>query len=385
MRTTSAMLSILAVLVAVLIPASPLIAADFSADIVHKENDEIVHGRFFQSGERYRMELKQDGEDISVIVDPGTGTTHVLVHSQKIFVTMKSSGMQSVMNNAFEAYKLSRELYESREAGTESIAGYKCDKIEVSGQGTLMMTAWVSRELGMPLKIVAVAVADREVELANIEEGPVDASLFEIPSGYKDMTPPDAPTQGDAAEPVEQKEEAELSVDTAAAEAAIFEALAEKGVERTTESGTIRLKRKANPILKSYFPDWTFYSVSRALEVDGGTAFSYLQYNTIAYGGEDAAVVFLSAPGTDMPLENGLVIIQDAGIGLGSEEDARALASVLDALYDDSQVESVEPLEGNRWAICTGDFFDNRKGFIVQLGDGGKVVGLSYTLNIDGQ
>jgi hypothetical protein len=195
MRTESPLtkLSVLAVLVTVLFSAPALIAADLSADLIQKEGDNIIKGKVFLSETQYRMDMNENGQDISIIVDLGTGTTNVLIHSQKMFMTIENGSMKSASNNPFEAYRQSAERYETKKAGTENINGYKCKKMEMSDQGKILMTAWISDKFEIPLKLVQAANPNREIELKNIKEGPLDKSLFQAPAGYQVMNMPSPP------------------------------------------------------------------------------------------------------------------------------------------------------------------------------------------------
>jgi hypothetical protein len=54
----------------------------------------------------------------------------------------------------------------------------------VSGGGQVFVTAWVSDEFALPLK-VQTQLDGRTVELRNIKPGPQDPALFALPAGYK--------------------------------------------------------------------------------------------------------------------------------------------------------------------------------------------------------
>jgi len=53
--------------------------------------------------------------------------------------------------------------------------------------GQEVMTQWVSQKLGFPARIVMDVSENKSVELQNIQEGPVDDALFDIPSEYTKM------------------------------------------------------------------------------------------------------------------------------------------------------------------------------------------------------
>ena len=193
MRTEScfAKMFVLAMLATVLFSTSALAASDdFSADLISKDGENIIKGKLFLSGSNYRMDMNEEGEDISIIVDLGTGRTNVLIHSQKMFMTIKNGSMKSASNNPFESYKQSAERYGTKQTGTEKINGYKCKIMEISDEGKKLMTAWVCDKFEIPLKLIRSVEPYGEMELKNIKEGPIDKSLFKTPPEYQGMNMP---------------------------------------------------------------------------------------------------------------------------------------------------------------------------------------------------
>jgi Ca-activated chloride channel homolog len=162
----------------------PVSAAQFSADMILGEPEKTLHGRIFVRDEKYRMEVQEGDQTVSVLVDEKAGLTRVLVPSEKIYLEMKNDDLRSAMNNPFVAFQISEAQYKSRNMGKETVHGYECTKKLIRSSGKDFLTAWFADQLGFAIKIVNHLSEGRFVELANIQEGPQEESLFQPPAGY---------------------------------------------------------------------------------------------------------------------------------------------------------------------------------------------------------
>ena len=166
---------------------APAQAAQFSADLIDAKGDRTLHGKIYVKDHQYRMEMPEAEEKVIILVDEKTGTTRVLAPAERIFLEFKNTNMKSLMNNPFQAFRYSKERYESKAMGKETINGYVCQKTLLSAQGQDLMTAWMSTKLGFLVKIVNHGKKGMFFELKNIKEGPVDDTHFKVPEGYKKM------------------------------------------------------------------------------------------------------------------------------------------------------------------------------------------------------
>jgi outer membrane lipoprotein-sorting protein len=163
-------------------------AAEFSAVIVTNSAGEERRSKIYINGDKIRREFANPG-----------GNTIFIVPGDKAIMWMLEPEIQVYRELPFDkdaspkSLNLPKEGGESKLVGTETLNGYVTDKYETSIKtptGTRMGTMWISKKLGVPLKI---ETADKLFvqEYKDIKEGGVDDALFAIPSGYrkKDMPP----------------------------------------------------------------------------------------------------------------------------------------------------------------------------------------------------
>lgn len=164
------------------------LAAEFSADMVHKMGTMTSEGKIYVKGKKTRMEGGM-GQGIT-IVDGDAGTVWVLQPAQRMYMEMKKGAQTMQPTQADEELA---KVADKKLMGTETVNGYQCEKYLYTYRdkklGTL--TQWVSPKLGYPLKMIhASAEGETTFEYRNIKEGGVADSLFQIPSGYTKMEMP---------------------------------------------------------------------------------------------------------------------------------------------------------------------------------------------------
>ena len=161
----------------------------FTADMVQHISGKTKMSKIYVKDKKYRMEQEEGGEQIIVIVDQEAGVTRVLVPTEKKYMEMESKDPTSLMNDPFQSFKFLSTIAEKKHLGTEKVSGYNCNKYVIKDQGQDLMTQWVSQSLKFPIKIVN-HTANMSMELKNIQGGPVDDTLFQIPAGYEKMKKP---------------------------------------------------------------------------------------------------------------------------------------------------------------------------------------------------
>ena len=174
-----------------LIIGGTVYAGSFSADQVISENGKTKTSQFFLLDDLYRLDVVDDGQELIILVNRKSGMTKILMPDEKQYRENKNDSFFSVSNNPIEAYNRIRRDYQSRTSGTEMIAGISCDKEILSDDGNDLMTAWVAKAYGLPIRIVNPATGDR-FELKNIKEGRIDKAKFQMPAGYAEMEDPAA-------------------------------------------------------------------------------------------------------------------------------------------------------------------------------------------------
>lgn len=181
--------------VALLLAGGHARAASFSAELVDRRGTSTDTGTFAFDNGNYRFELPSHGQKVVVIFQTQTGVTHLLVPAEKRFIAAGRDDPRSAMLSAFAAYATQARQHGVRNEGTETIAGLPCTKQVVASGDQVFVVAWISEDLGLPLKI-EIPVFNHTVELRAIQRGPQEASLFAVPADYRP-----APTADDEPPP----------------------------------------------------------------------------------------------------------------------------------------------------------------------------------------
>jgi len=173
--------------------SAPALAVEFKADMIHHITGESKSGPIFVKGALYRMEQKEEGQQIIVIVNQDTGVIRVLIPERKQYIEFPANDPSALMNDPFQSVKYMVSPAcgaASKLVGTETVNGYVCDKYVISMQDTDVITEWVSQKLKFPIKIVNHTAQDTFTEFRNIKEGSIVDTLFQLPAGYTKMAEP---------------------------------------------------------------------------------------------------------------------------------------------------------------------------------------------------
>ena len=166
--------------------SAPVLAAEFSADVIQKMGDEVKKGKFFVKGNKMRMEF----EEGITIMDMATGKTITLQPEEKMYIEMPAMGSPATAADSDEELA---KIATKKKIGTEKVNGYKCDKHLITYHDKAMgkMTQWYAKKLNYPIKTVYHGPQGEMVtEYTNIKEGGVNDSVFEVPRGYRKMSMP---------------------------------------------------------------------------------------------------------------------------------------------------------------------------------------------------
>ncbi len=165
---------IIAVLMAFQLAAS---AKDFQADVVSTHGGQSITGKMYVSTDKCRMEMPG-----SIMISRGD--------QKKVFVLMPTEKMY--MEQAYDpSYLASAQSDVEGQVdrtliGRDNIEGRSCSKYKVTyemGSHKSVMYQWQDDASGMIIKSQAED-GEWSMEFKNIKTGPVNPSLFEIPSGY---------------------------------------------------------------------------------------------------------------------------------------------------------------------------------------------------------
>ncbi|MGM0787210.1 MAG: DUF4412 domain-containing protein, partial [Thermodesulfobacteriota bacterium] len=378
----SASTSVMSFLVFLLILSTPCLnAAQFTADMLQAREGQTSKCKLYVKNERYRMEMQQGGAEFIVLVNRETGITRVLMPEEKKYIQMKNTSARSQMNNPFESFRHSSKKYESEDLGREEFKGFDCSKVLVGSGEQDLFTAWISKELEFPLKIIFHLQQGMLVELENIRQGQVDAGLFDVPKDYSKMEIEKGQRRaaGSAKKETKDKADSGKKKELTDSEKLVLDKLEEQGIKRVNKRGTIATIKYDNPVLQEYFPGWKFYRLTRVnprRPIAGG-----ISYGVVS---PDNTVYILKDIMTSGKLEDAAMsMLHNGDIRLKDTEDVREFAQLMDVLYHKgSNGENILSLGDNQWAIYTGTFFDYYKGFQVEVDAEGKIKELKYDLKL---
>ena len=159
-------------------------AASFYADMIKEEDGKIETCKFYMLGDQYRMDVEEDGMEVSILVNRKSGKTRIVVHDEKVYLEVDNNHIRSLMSNPFEAYEIMLERFDSRSGGSEKIDGLECDKVIISSDGKDFGTAWVAKKYAFLIRLEN-NLSGMKVALKNIVAAPQQADLFQVPVGFR--------------------------------------------------------------------------------------------------------------------------------------------------------------------------------------------------------
>lgn len=170
-------------------------------------------------GDKMRVDV---GKDVSSIIDPSKDQIISLLHSQKVAMVMPMKGIMEMAQqmNAAQGIDPNQKPEVKATGRKEKIQGYDTEEYEII-YGNMKMQAWVTHDLkdaleqmkalssnqlpgvsqssvdydvlpGFPVRIVMDMGPGGEmtVETKSIKTDPLEDSIFQIPSGYKQSSMP---------------------------------------------------------------------------------------------------------------------------------------------------------------------------------------------------
>lgn len=160
-------------------------------------------------GKKFRVNMTENGHEMSTIMDLGSKKVITLMHKQKMYMV---HNMDKAMA---EASKHKPEGKFSKVSGSKTILGYSCDHYVYEGKngktdfwgakglGAFMGMGgqgkaedWISAIKGkglFPLELDTTGQNDKTMTMkaTKVEKKSLGSSLFEPPAGYKKMDMPD--------------------------------------------------------------------------------------------------------------------------------------------------------------------------------------------------
>jgi outer membrane lipoprotein-sorting protein len=163
-------------------------AAEFSATMIAKSGGQETQGKIFVKGDKVRNEIKAGGETQISIIRPDKKMMWLIMPAEKSYMEMPLNPQASAQT----MIKKPESQVEMKLLGQETVNGYETEKYETSVKHrgkAVKEYIWLSKKLGMPIKVAAVD-GSHSMEYRDIQEGGISDALFQPPQGYQKMQMP---------------------------------------------------------------------------------------------------------------------------------------------------------------------------------------------------
>jgi hypothetical protein len=158
-------------------------AAEFRADLRVIEERATESGKFYVKSNLVRMEKSGESDQGVLIADVQKNITRVLDPKGKRYVEIPKNicgfiPPREITSNAIKKF-----------VGSEKIGVYKCKKYKyfLPKKKEASVTQWVATAINFPVK-ACYHDENKCWELANIQQGPVDDAMFQVPQNYQKVT-----------------------------------------------------------------------------------------------------------------------------------------------------------------------------------------------------
>lgn len=159
--------------------------AEFSATFTISENENtVISGTLYVDGWRYRMNISQENERISIIVNRNSEWTWLLMPDKKMCTYLADDDPENIASDPFLGLRYLESEYDREFVGNVKIDGYECAEYLIKDDSKKLMTYWESTALRFPIKIIEHSITDIATELSGIIEGDIDDTVFTIPKDY---------------------------------------------------------------------------------------------------------------------------------------------------------------------------------------------------------
>lgn len=158
--------------------------AQFTAELTIAEQGNKKIYLIQSDGSKYRYDFEEDGMKGVVIVDPVANRTAILYPDRKYVRYTETTSAFSGMMDPNQGFKRMQNRFTEKNIGAEKILGVEAEKLELYAGDEKVITAWYSKELSFLVRMTYQGRENTFVELSNIEQRDVDASVFTIPEDY---------------------------------------------------------------------------------------------------------------------------------------------------------------------------------------------------------
>ncbi len=176
-------------------PAWAQMPQPFSADYstTSANGEDKVAGKMYFSMPRIRIDYSARGQNMAMIVDSTAHVMYFIMPAQQLYMEFNTDQSSPITSHApytptlFDPSHPCAADATCKKVGTETVNGRVCDKwVTTDKAGT--STSWIDQKLLFPIK--RIATNGNVFEVSNLKEGRPDASLFQVPAGYRKMEMP---------------------------------------------------------------------------------------------------------------------------------------------------------------------------------------------------
>jgi hypothetical protein len=189
-------------------------AAEFSADLRVIEGGNTEGGKCYVKSNLVRMEKLEGPDQAVLIADVQKDVTLILDLEGKRYIELPKNmcGLippREIIHNAVK-----------KQVGSEKVGVYECEKYQyfLQDKAQAAVTQWVATAIDFPVK-VCYHDENKCWELNNIQQGPVDDAMFQVPQNYQKVTVRSIDKvdseKGAAQSPSAPKEETAILIDMA--------------------------------------------------------------------------------------------------------------------------------------------------------------------------
>ncbi len=170
-------------------------ATPFSADMGMKMKDgKDMNGKVYVGGGKMRQEFNAEGHEMIQIIDLQRKVSDMLMPQQKMYMEM-AYGQMAQQKRGFKLPDLKSfdpnnpcaqsEDVTCERVGNETVNGRNTEKWLFKNKKTGdTNTVWIDKKIMYAIRMQS---KDMEMNLTNVKEGMPDASLFQIPAGYRKL------------------------------------------------------------------------------------------------------------------------------------------------------------------------------------------------------
>lgn len=165
----------------------PVFALEFSADVVQKIQGRTITSKMFLKDSKMRWEDKSTGN--YTVIRQDLSKVWFVFPKEKTYTEMTSETPKQIPEQKIKG-EIKRKLI-----GPATINGHPTQKyVVISKRGNREYKAyqWIATDINYPIKMAGTD-GSWSAEYKNIKTENQPDSLFELPTGYRKMTPPAAP------------------------------------------------------------------------------------------------------------------------------------------------------------------------------------------------